>query len=139
MLIPLGMAEWCIPFWVTFTVTLTSGLIYRFFRVWSISLILHLTFLECVLCKTHSFGGIRHGTVTFLVQNQFYFKKTFQEYYKSIKQFGSRSGPNILSGRIWVQTVCRVYQQMTPVGEEASFTQKEQCFIFLNYLLYFYR
>ena len=31
MLIPLGMAEWCIPFWVTFTLTLTSGLISRFF------------------------------------------------------------------------------------------------------------
>ena len=31
VLIPLGMAEWCIPFWVTFTLTLTSGLISRFF------------------------------------------------------------------------------------------------------------
>ena len=30
MLIPLGMAEWCIPFWVTFTLTLTSDLISRF-------------------------------------------------------------------------------------------------------------
>ena len=30
MLIPLGMAEWCIPFWVNFTLTLTSGLISRF-------------------------------------------------------------------------------------------------------------
>ena len=25
------MAEWCIPFWVTFTLTLTSGLISSFF------------------------------------------------------------------------------------------------------------
>ena len=31
MLIPLGMAEWCIPFMITFTLTLTSGLISRFF------------------------------------------------------------------------------------------------------------
>ena len=31
MLIPLGMAEWCIPFWATFTLTLTSGLISSFF------------------------------------------------------------------------------------------------------------
>ena len=31
VLIPLGMAELCIPFWVTFTLTLTSGLISRFF------------------------------------------------------------------------------------------------------------
>ena len=29
VVIPLGMAEWCIPFWVT--LTLTSGLISRFF------------------------------------------------------------------------------------------------------------
>ena len=29
MLIPLGMAEWCIPFWITFT--LPSCLIFRFF------------------------------------------------------------------------------------------------------------
>ena len=29
MLIPLGMAEWCIPFYVTLTLTLTSGLISR--------------------------------------------------------------------------------------------------------------
>ena len=31
VLFPVGMAEWCIPFWVTFTLTLTSGLISRFF------------------------------------------------------------------------------------------------------------
>ena len=31
MVIPLGMAEWCIPVWVTLTLTLTSGLISRFF------------------------------------------------------------------------------------------------------------
>ena len=31
VVIPLGMAEWCIPFWVTLTLTLTSGLISRFF------------------------------------------------------------------------------------------------------------
>ena len=30
MLIPLGMAEWCVPFWVTLTLTLTSGLISMF-------------------------------------------------------------------------------------------------------------
>ena len=31
VVIPLGMAEWCIPFWVTLTLTLTSVLISRFF------------------------------------------------------------------------------------------------------------
>ena len=30
VVIPLGMAEWWIPFWVTLTLTLTSGLISRF-------------------------------------------------------------------------------------------------------------
>ena len=31
VLIPLGMAEFCIPFWVTLTLTLTSGLISKVF------------------------------------------------------------------------------------------------------------
>ena len=31
VVIPLGMAEWCIPFWVTLTLSLPSGLISRFF------------------------------------------------------------------------------------------------------------
>ena len=31
VVIPLGMAEWCIPFWGTLTLALTSGLISRFF------------------------------------------------------------------------------------------------------------
>ena len=35
-----------------------------------------------------------------------FFKKIFQEHYQSIKRFGS-----ILSGLIWVQTVCKGYQQ----------------------------
>ena len=30
VVIPLGMVEWCIPFWVTLTLTLTSGLISSF-------------------------------------------------------------------------------------------------------------
>ena len=32
--IPLGMAEWCIQFWVTLTLTLTSGFISRFFLLY---------------------------------------------------------------------------------------------------------
>ena len=44
VVIPLGMAERCIPFRVTLTLTLTSGLISRFFRA-----ILQLSFLRCVL------------------------------------------------------------------------------------------
>ena len=34
VVIPLGMAEWCIPFWVTLTLTLTFGLISRFFLLY---------------------------------------------------------------------------------------------------------
>ena len=41
-----------------------------------------------------------------------FFKKLFQEHYKSVKQFGSRS-TDILSVMIWVQTVCKGYQQTT--------------------------
>ena len=33
-------------------------------------------------------------------------RKTFQEYYQNVKQFGSRSGPTI-----WVQTVCKTYRR----------------------------
>ena len=44
-------------------------------RVLSISPILQLTFLKCVLCLTDSFGGIRHVTVTFLVSISFNFKE----------------------------------------------------------------
>ena len=34
VVIPLGMAKWCIPFRVTLTLTLTSGLISRFFMLY---------------------------------------------------------------------------------------------------------
>ena len=38
--------------------------------------------------------------------------KVIEGHYESVKQFGSRSGPT-LSVLIWVQTVCKGYQQMT--------------------------
>ena len=41
-------------------------------------------------------------------------KKLFQEYYQSVKQLRSRSG------LIWVQTVCKGYQQKTLGGKEFS-------------------
>ena len=47
--IPLGIAEWCIPFWATLTLTLTPDIISRFF-VWCISPLLQITFLKYVLC-----------------------------------------------------------------------------------------
>ena len=53
----LGHFDLDIDFWPHFYV----------YRVWSISPILQLTFLKFVLCLTNSFVGIRHVTVTFLV------------------------------------------------------------------------
>ena len=45
-----------------------------------------------------------------------FFENFFQEYHQSIKQFGSRSGPTFHWGLIWVQIVCKGYQQMTLIG-----------------------
>ena len=42
-----------------------------------------------------------------------FFKKYFQEHFHSVKLVGSRSGTDILSVLIWVQTVGKDYQQMT--------------------------
>ena len=44
----------------------------------------------------------------------FFFRKFYQEYHLSVKQFGS----NALSSLIWVQIVCISYQQTTLVGKE---------------------
>ena len=46
-----------------------------------------------------------------------FFKKFFQEYHQSVKQL-IQIRPDILSGLIWIQTVCKGYQQMTLVGKE---------------------
>ena len=40
-----------------------------------------------------------------------FFKKFIQEHHLSVEQIESRSGPNDLSGLIWVQSVCKVYEQ----------------------------
>ena len=42
-------------------------------------------------------------------------KKSFRNNI-SVKEFGSRSGLTFLSGLIWVQTVCKGYQQTTKVA-----------------------
>ena len=46
-------------------------------------------------------------------QNLLFQKRFFQEHYQGVKRFGSRSGRSVL---IWVQTVCKVYQQTTEVA-----------------------
>ena len=55
----------------------------------------------------------------FFFLNYFFFKKkkkkkNFQEYHHSVKQFESRS--DILASLIWIQTVCKGYQQTTKVA-----------------------
>ena len=51
----------------------------------------------------------------------FFLKKIFWEYQLSVKHFGSRSCP---SGLIWVQIVCKGYQQTTLVCKEFMATIK---------------
>ena len=48
-------------------------------------------------------------------KNQF-FEKFFQEYHLC-QTVWNQIRPDILSGLIWVQTVCKGYQQMTLVGK----------------------
>ena len=50
-----------------------------------------------------------------------FFEKLLQEYNQSVKQFRFRWDPTILSGLIWVQTVCIGYHQMTLVDKELTF------------------
>ena len=50
------------PFWVTLTLTLTSGLISRLFVAG-----VYLLYYSYILSSNVSFGSIRHVTVTFLV------------------------------------------------------------------------
>ena len=47
---------------------------------------------------------------------QYFFKIFFQKHYQSVKQFGSPSGPTLLSVLTWVQTDCKGYLQITMVA-----------------------
>ena len=72
-MIPLGMAERCIPFWVTLTLTLTSGLISRFFLSGAYLLYYSLLSSNVSYARPIPLGGIRHVFVTFLVWSSTYF------------------------------------------------------------------
>ena len=50
-----------------------------------------------------------------------FFEKFFQKYHPSVKQIGSRSG--VLLGLIWVQSVCKGYEQMTLVSNELDMSK----------------
>ena len=47
-----------------------------------------------------------------------FLEKIFQEYHQSVKQIWIQIRRGILSGLIRVETVCKGYQQTTPVGKE---------------------
>ena len=56
------MAEWCIPFWVTLTLILTSDLISSFFVSGAYLL---YNFPQMYLMLDQPFEGIRHVTMKF--------------------------------------------------------------------------
>ena len=64
MWIPLGIAEWCIPFWVT--LTLTFDLISSFLYLEDISFIVNNVSQMCLMLDQFLWG-IRHVIVPFLV------------------------------------------------------------------------
>ena len=94
VVIPLGMAEWCIPFWVTLTLTLLSGLISRFFVLYysylssNVSYARPIPFGAFVTCLWHF---LFFNISLFLVVA--FSKMIFREYQLNAKQFGSRSCP----------------------------------------------
>ena len=62
------------------------------------------------LCMLGNFSHFCRPLLKFYFKINF-FKKIFQEYYQSVKWFGSRSGPTF-----WVQNVCKVYQQTIKIA-----------------------
>ena len=58
--------------------------------------------------------------LTFFKMNIFQ-KKIFQEPYQSVKRFGSRSGATLCHLLIWVQTVCKGYQQICLCCDKLTF------------------
>ena len=56
-------------------------------------------------------------------------KNNFQEYLQSVEHFWIRIKPDFLSGLIWVQTVCKCYQQTTKVatsGERVNLSMRDK-------------
>ena len=115
VVIPLGMAEWCIQFWVILTLTLTSGFISRFF-------LLYYSYLSSnVSCARPIPLG---AFVTCLWHFLFFKIKVFKKQKKGLpsecQTVWILIWPDILLDLIWVQTVCKRYQQRTLTGKELS-------------------
>ena len=79
------------------------------YTYWEKSWYAHL--LETLFCLLYNFACF-----FFLTSDKFFFKitiftKFFQEYYQSVKQFGSRSGPTFCRGwsgsKLFAKVVCR--------------------------------
>ena len=51
-------------------------------------------------------------------QKFFFFRKILSGIPSECQTVWIQIRPNILLGLIWVQTVCKCYQQMTPLGKE---------------------
>ena len=111
VMIPLGMAERCIPFWVTLTLTLTSGLISWFFLSGAYLLYYSLLSSNVSYARPIPLGGIRHVFVTFLVWSSTYFTEVQWFILKKIVIFhGSRGGLSFFprgAGAYWLQWMCR--------------------------------
>ena len=92
VVIPLGMAEWCIQFWVILTLTLTSGFISRFFLLYYsylssnvscarpiplgafVTCLWHFLFLDFFQCKKLLFQCKRLVINTIKCYNEVYYK-----------------------------------------------------------------
>ena len=76
------------------------------------------------LCKLGNFTCFCCCLLTFFKIN--FFKKFFLEHYQIVKQFWIQIRTDILSVLIWVQAVCKDYQQITSIA--ASKERVNICF-----------
>ena len=66
---------------------------------------------ELTLCLLGNFACFFLPSALFASFKINFFEKFFQEYHQVVKQFWIQIRPDILLGLIWVQTVCKSYQQ----------------------------
>ena len=116
VMFPLGMAEWCIPFWVTLTLTLTSGLISRFFLFGAYLLYYSLLSSNVSYARPIPLGAFVTCLWHFLFSpysvSSTYFTEVHWFILKKIVIFqGSRGGlsffPRGGRGVAWLQRMCR--------------------------------
>ena len=116
VMFPLGMAEWCIPFWVTLTLRLTSGLISRFFLFGAYLLYYSLLSSNVSYARPIPLGAFVTCLWHFLFSpysvSSTYFTEVHWFILKKIVIFqGSRGGlsffPRGGRGVAWLQRMCR--------------------------------